>query len=207
MTLASAPADARDSAERAVRDARAAVTRDPDAHDPDGAAAATALATALTARHYVLWGSQDPADALAAADEIVTAVRRQRARDRTRRARPAPDPHARAGRRTAAQRVLPELDRMADALRPAARLATLSRRSTLAALTGDFASAIECARQAFETGQAAGARPSAATRRLGARPMLAHTLRDNRAPAAADRLDQAVRTGTRCSYSPPDRQS
>ena len=46
---------------------------------------------------------------------------------------------------------------MADALRqPAARLAALSRRSTLAALTGDFASAIECARQAFETGQAAG---------------------------------------------------
>ena len=78
MTLASAPADARDSAERAVRDAREAVTRDPDAHDPDGAAAATALATALTARHYVLWGSQDPADALAAADEIVTAAQRAR---------------------------------------------------------------------------------------------------------------------------------
>ena len=27
----------------------------------------------------------------------------------------------------------------------------------------------------------------------------------DRAPAAADYLDQAVRTGTRCSYSPPDR--
>ena len=100
MTLASAPADARDSAERAVRDARAAVTRDPDAHDPDGAAAATALATALTARHYVLWGSQDPADALAAADDIVTCgPAGARARDRTRRPCPAPDPPTRAGRR------------------------------------------------------------------------------------------------------------
>ena len=27
----------------------------------------------------------------------------------------------------------------------------------------------------------------------------------DRAPAAADHLDQAVRTGTRCSYTPPDR--
>jgi len=29
----------------------------------------------------------------------------------------------------------------------------------------------------------------------------------DRAPAAADHLDQAVRTGTRCSYSPPNRRS
>src|SRR5207247_2220598 len=56
----------------------------------------------------------------------------------------------------AAQRVLPELDRMAEWLRqPAVRLAALSRRSTLAALTGDFAAAAENARQAFQTGQAA----------------------------------------------------
>ena len=46
---------------------------------------------------------------------------------------------------------------MADALRqPAARLAALSRRSTLATLTGDFASAIECARQAFRPGRRPG---------------------------------------------------
>ena len=158
MTLASAPADARDSAERAVRDARAAVTRDPDAHDPDGAAAATALATALTARHYVLWGSQDPADALAAADEIVTAAQRAREPETELDGRVLRLTHLlELGDGPAAQRVLPELGRMADALRqPAARLAALSRRSTLATLTGDFASAIECARQAFETGQAAG---------------------------------------------------
>ena len=158
MTLASAPADARDSAERAVRDARAAVTRDPDAHGPDGAAAATALATALTARHYVLWGSQDPADALAAADEIVTAAQRAREPETELDGRVLRLTHLlELGDGPAAQRVLPELDRLAGSLRqPGARLAALSRRSTLAALTGDFASAIECARQAFETGQAAG---------------------------------------------------
>src|SRR5205085_11230865 len=66
ITLASVPAEARDTAERAVLDARAAVTRDPDARDPEGVAAATALAAALAARHYVLWGTQDPADTLAA---------------------------------------------------------------------------------------------------------------------------------------------
>ena len=158
MTLASAPADARDSAERAVRDARAAVTRDPDARDPDGAAAATALATALTARHYVLWGSQDPADALAAADDIVTAAQRAREPETELDGRVLRLTHLlELGDGPAAQRVLPELDRLAGSLRqPAARLAALSRRSTLAALTGDFASAIECARQAFETGRAAG---------------------------------------------------
>ena len=158
MTLASAPADARDSAERAVRDARAAVTRDPDAHGPDGAAAATALAAALTARHYVLWGTQDPADALAAADEIVAAAQRAREPETELDGRVLRLTHLlELGDGPAAQRVLPELDRMADALRqPAARLAALSRRSTLATLTGDFASAIECARQAFETGRTAG---------------------------------------------------
>jgi hypothetical protein len=57
----------------------------------------------------------------------------------------------------AAQRVLPELDRLAGSLRqPAARLVALSRRSTLAALSGDRAPAAELARQAFQTGQAAG---------------------------------------------------
>ena len=65
----------------------------------------------------------------------------------------------------AVQRVLPELDRMAESLRPpAARLAALSRRSTVAAL-----------------------------------------MRPRPRPGAAAHLDRAVRTGTRCSYSPPDR--
>ena len=46
---------------------------------------------------------------------------------------------------------------MAEWLRqPAIRLAALSRRSTLAALAGDFGPAAENARQAFQTGQAAG---------------------------------------------------
>jgi len=39
---------------------------------------------------------------------------------------------------------------------PAARLAALSRRSTLAALTGDFSAAAELARKAIQAGQAAG---------------------------------------------------
>src|SRR4029078_2997317 len=57
----------------------------------------------------------------------------------------------------AAQRVLPELDRMAEWLRErAVGVAALSRRSPLAALTGDFGPAAENARQAFQTGQAAG---------------------------------------------------
>ena len=153
ITLAAAPAEARNTAERAVLDAREAASRDPDQD-----AAAAALAAALTARHYVLWGTQDPADALAAADEIVTAARH--ARD------PLTELDGRVLRLThllelgdgpAAQRVLPELDRMAEWLRqPAVRLAALSRRSTLAALTGDFGLAAENARQAFQTGQAVG---------------------------------------------------
>jgi len=153
ITLAAAPAEARDTAERAVLDARAAVSRDPDQD-----AAAMALATALTARHYVLWGTQDPADALAAADEIVTAAQRARAPETELDGRVLRLTHLlELGDGPAAQRVLPELDRMAGWLRqPAVRLAALSRRSTMAALTGDFAAAAENARQAFQTGQAAG---------------------------------------------------
>ena len=158
ITLASVPAEARDTAERAVLDARAAVTRNPDARDPEGVAAATALATALTARHYVLWGTQDPADALAAADDIVTAAQRARQPETELDGRVLRLTHLlELGDGPAAQRVLPELDRMAEWLRqPAVRLAALSRRSTLAALTGDFGAAAENARQAFQTGQAAG---------------------------------------------------
>ena len=153
ITLAAAPAEARDTAERAVLDAREAASRDPDQD-----AAATALATALTARHYVLWGTQDPADALAAADDIVTAAQRARAPETELDGRVLRLTHLlELGDGPAAQRVLPELDRMAEWLRqPAVRLAALSRRSTLAALTGDFGPAAENARQAFQTGQAAG---------------------------------------------------
>ena len=153
ITLAAASPEARITAERAVQDAREAVVR-----DPEGDAAATALATALTARHYVLWGTQDPADALAAANEIVTAARRARDPETELDGRVLRLTHLlELGDGPAAQRVLPELGRMADTLRqPSARLAALSRRSTMAALAGDFAPAAEFARQAFQTGQAAG---------------------------------------------------
>ena len=140
ITLAPEPAAARDAAEQAVREAREAVARDPRAGP---ATAAARLATALGARQHVLWGTQDPGDALAAADEIVAAA--QRARD------PETELDGRVLRLThllepgdgpAAQRVLPELDRLAGLLRqPLARLVALSRRSTLAALAGDFAAA------------------------------------------------------------------
>jgi AAA ATPase domain len=95
ITLAAAPADARDAAERAVQDAREAVTR-----DPDGGAAATALATALAARHYVLWGHPGPRGrARRGRRDRHRGPASPRTRDRTRRPRPAPDPPARAGRR------------------------------------------------------------------------------------------------------------
>jgi hypothetical protein len=153
ITLAAAPAQARDVAERAVVHAREAVTR-----DPDGRAAAAALATALAARHHVVWGSQDPAAALAAADEIVTAAQRAREPETELDGRVVRLAHLlELGDGPAAQRVLPELDRLAGSLRqPTARLVALSRRSTLAALTGDFTAAAELARQAFQIGQAAG---------------------------------------------------
>ncbi|HEU5393142.1 MAG TPA: hypothetical protein VFV73_45410, partial [Streptosporangiaceae bacterium] len=152
ITLAPEPPAARAAADQAVKDARQAV-----AADPVGPAAATALASSLVARHYVLWGTQDPADALAAADEIVTAARRAREPETELDGRVLRLTHLlELGDGPAAQRVLPELDRMAETLRqPAVRLTALSRRSTLAALAGDFAPAAEFARQAFQTGQAA----------------------------------------------------
>jgi hypothetical protein len=153
VTLTLEPGDARSAAEQAVRSAREALSRDPDGRD-----AATALATSLAARHHVLWGTQEPRAALAAATEIVAAA--QRARE------PETELDGRVLRLThlleladgpAAQRVLPELDQLASLLRqPAARLAAASRRSTLAALAGEFGQAGELARQAFQIGQAAG---------------------------------------------------
>jgi AAA ATPase domain len=152
VTLAPEPPAARAAAEQAVHSAREAVTR-----DPDGRAAAAALATALAARHYVLWGSQEPGDALAAADEIVAAAQRAREPEAELDGRVLRLTHLlELGDGPAAQRVLPELDRLAGSLRqPAVRQVVLSRRSTLAALTGDFASAAEFAQQAFQTAQAA----------------------------------------------------
>ena len=152
ITLVPDPDAARAAAGQAVQEAREAVARDPDAR-----ASAAALATTLAARQHVLWGTQAPADALAAADEILTAARRA--------GEPGTELDGHILRLTrllelgdgpAAQRVLPELDRMADSLRqPAVRQVALSRRSTLAALTGDFAPAAETARQAFQIAQAA----------------------------------------------------
>ncbi len=151
ITLAPDPGAARAAAEQAVRGAREATSR-----DPGGQEAATALAAALVAQHHVLWGTQDPQDALADATEIVRAA--QRAHE------PETELDGRVLRLThlleladgpSAQRVLPELDRLADSLRqPAARLVAQSRHSTMAALAGDFESAIEFARQAFQAGEA-----------------------------------------------------
>jgi AAA ATPase domain len=149
IALAPDPARARAAAEQAVRSAREALARD------QGDRADAALATALAAQHHVLWGTQDPGDALADAGEIVAAARR--ARD------PGTELDGRVlclthllelGDGPAAQRILPELDRLAESLRqPAARLVALSRRSTLAALAGDFPQAADLARQAWQAGR------------------------------------------------------
>jgi hypothetical protein len=173
IALAPQPALAKDAAEQAVRDAQEALADaapggpgppGPPGHEParprmpgpGDRTAARALAAALTARQHVLWGTQDPGQALTGASEIVAAAQR------------ADDPEAELdgwvlrlthllelGDGPASQRVLPELDRLAETLHhPAARLVALSRRSTLAALTGDLEHAAELARQAWQTGQA-----------------------------------------------------
>jgi AAA ATPase-like protein len=151
IALAPDPAGARAAAERAVRSARVALAR-----DQGDRMAAAALATALAAQHHVLWGTQDPRDALADADEIVAAARRARDPGTELDGRVVCLTHLlELGDGPAAQRVLPELDRLAESLRqPAARLVALSRRSTLAALTGDFPGAAELARQAWQAGRA-----------------------------------------------------
>src|SRR5690242_20709682 len=151
ITVASEPDAARAAADHAVQDARAAVTGDQDDR------AAAALATALAARHYVWWGSQEPAEALAAADEIITAAQQAREPEAELDGRVLRLTHLlELGDGPAAQRVLPELDRLASSLRqPAVRQVARSRRSTMAALTGDFGPAAECARQAFDIAQAA----------------------------------------------------
>jgi hypothetical protein len=152
ITLTPEPAAARAAAEKAVASAREAISR-----EPDGRAPATALATALAAQHHVLWGTQDPRDALADASEIVAAAQRAHEPETELDGHVLRLTHLlELGDGPPAQRVLPELDQLADSLnQPAARLAALSRRSTVAALTGDFGAAAEFARRAFQTGQAA----------------------------------------------------
>jgi hypothetical protein len=171
ITLAPDPAAARAAADQAVQSAREAVTQEPEAvaqetQDPEAdtrdpvarTVAAAALAAAATARHHILWGAQEPADALAAADEIVAAALRAGEPETELDGRVLRLTHLlELGDGPAAQRVLPELDRLAGSLRqPASRQVALSRRSTLATLTGDFGPAAEFARQAFDTAQAAG---------------------------------------------------
>jgi hypothetical protein len=153
VTLSPEPAAARAAAGQAVANARKAISA-----DPDGREAAAALATSLAAEHHVLWGTQDPRDALAGASEIVAAAHRAGEPETELDGRVLRLTHLlELGQGPASRRVLPELDQLADALRqPAARLVTASRRSTLAALSGDFTQAAESARQAFQTGQAAG---------------------------------------------------
>ncbi|HXJ26155.1 MAG TPA: AAA family ATPase, partial [Streptosporangiaceae bacterium] len=159
ITIAPELDAARATAEEAVREAREAVARGADSPDPGGGqGAAAALATSLLARHHVLWGTQDPGDALAAADEIIAAAQQARLPETELDGRVVRLTHLlEAGDGPAAQRVLPGLGRLADVLgQPAARLAAWSRRSTLAALAGDFGRAADFSRQAFQAGQAAG---------------------------------------------------
>jgi len=145
ITLAGEPAAARTAASEAVRVARQSA-------DPG------ALAAALGARQYVLWGTQSPGDALAGATEIVAAARA--AHD------PARELDGHVLRLThllescdgpAARRELAQVERLAGLLRqPLAELTAYSRRSTLAALAGDFPQAVSQARLAWETGSRAG---------------------------------------------------
>jgi len=153
IALAPEPAAARAAAQQAVHSAREAAGQ-----YPDGRAAAGALAAALAARQHVLWGTQDPWEALAGASEVVAAAQRAAEPDTELDGRVLCLTHLlELGDGPAAQRVLPELDKLAELLRaPAARLVALSRRSTLAALTGDFTQAALLAREAFDTGQGAG---------------------------------------------------
>jgi len=147
-------AEAQALAEQAVRLAQeAAGPRAPSGGEP-----AAALAAALAARQHVLWGSQEPADALEGATQIVAAAQRATDPDTERDGRVLCLTHLlELGDGPAAQRVLPELDRLAESTRhPTTRLVALSRRSTLAALTGDFPEADHLARQAWQAGTMAG---------------------------------------------------
>lgn len=113
-----------------------------------------ALAAALGARQHVLWGTQNPGDALAGATEIVDAARA--AGDPVREL----DGHVlrlthllESCDGPAARRELAQVERLAGLLRqPLARLVACSRRSTLAVLDGDFPLAASQARLAWDIG-------------------------------------------------------
>jgi hypothetical protein len=144
IALAENPEAARAAAGQAVQAARQSA-------DPG------ALAAALGARQHVLWGTQNPGDALAGATEIVAA------------ARTAGDPERELDGHVlrlthlletcdgpASQRELAQIERLAEVLRqPLARLVACSRRSTLAALDGDFPLATSQARLAWDIGRQA----------------------------------------------------
>src|SRR5262249_57299273 len=100
------------------------------------------------AQHHVLWGTREPGHALTAADEIIAAAQRARLPETELDGRVLRLTHLlETGDGPAAQRVLPELDRLAGLLgQPLARLMAWSRRSALAALTGDFTAAARPAR-------------------------------------------------------------
>jgi hypothetical protein len=144
VALAGDPDAARTAAGQAVQVAR-------QSGDPG------ALAAALGARQHVLWGTQNPGDALAGATEIVAA------------ARTAGDPERELDGHVlrlthllescdgpAARRELGQVERLAGLLRqPLARLVACSRRSTLAVLDGDFPLAASQARLAWDIGRRA----------------------------------------------------
>ena len=126
------PAAARSAADQAVESARLAAAARPALPGPEdgqrrpgrapqaddgGREAAAALAVSLLARQHVLWGTQHPGDALAGADAIVAAARCAR------EPQAELDGHVlrlthllELGDGPACHRVLPELDRIADAL-------------------------------------------------------------------------------------------
>jgi hypothetical protein len=141
VALAGDPAAARAAAGQAVQVAR-------QSGDPG------ALAAALAARQHVLWGTQSPGDALAGATEIVAAARTAGDPEReldghvlrlTRLLESCDGP--------AARRELAQVERLAGLLRqPLAQLVACSRRSTLAALDGDFPLAARQARLAWDIG-------------------------------------------------------
>jgi hypothetical protein len=105
----------------------------------------------------VLWGTQEPREALSGATEIVAAARAARDPEEELDGHVLRLTHLlELGDGPGARQALADIDRLAGLLRqPLARLVASSRRSTLAALAGDFTEAARLARQAWETGVSA----------------------------------------------------
>lgn len=139
VALRHAPAGAaRDAAGRAVEIARRS-------DDP------AALATALSSQLYDRWGRHDPRTALAAADEIATLAEAVADTELAAEAclwRVAF--RLETGDRAGAERAVAALADLArDSRRPLLRVYALSRQSTLAAISGRFADAIQLANDAW----------------------------------------------------------